>query len=146
MNRLSRLRLRPAIGSWPGGLVVRRVTADDLRTLDAVLPQELNIGDPIGYAVERDGDLLGAGSVSWDSEGRAWGWLNRCGCVPAVTLHRCALEMLRMLRDVEEPALYMICDASNPAAVRWARRLGFVPDDTLTHPFGPVMRCDLTLS
>lgn len=144
MSWSSRRPRRPAIGSWGGGLVVRYLSERDLRTLDAVLPPDWNIGQPLGYAALRDGKLLGIGQVTHDECGRAWGWLNRASAIPATTMHRCAIEMLDRLRSVGEPALYMICDTSTPAAMRWAARLGFVPDDTMTHELGRVMRCDLS--
>lgn len=137
--------MRLAIGSWPGGIVVRRVMMDDIVTLNGGgIDPEYCIGDPVGYAVERDGELLAAGSVTWDRFGRAWAWLNRHGPVPPTTMHRCALEMLGMLRRVEEPAVYMICDLSVARAEAWVKRLGFTRDETLRHPWGPVFRCDLT--
>lgn len=136
-------RCRSATGDRGGGWVVRSVTREDLQALDAELPEEWNIGKPAGYAAERNGELVATGQVTWDRYGHVWGWFNNCERVPAIIMHRCALEMLRLLRECEEARLYMICDLDAPGAEKWVRRLGFVPDDTMKHPLGPVFRCDL---
>lgn len=125
-------------------LRLRRVSVDDLLELDAVLPPEWRIREPAGWVAERNGRVVAAGTVSWDEWGRAWGWFNRREPVPAVTMHRRAIEMLRLLREVGEPALYAICHVETPGAEKWLKRLGFVPDATLTHELGPVYRCDLS--
>lgn len=138
------LRLRPAIGSWPGGWTVRHVTAADLTALDALMPAEWSIGKPVGYAAARGGVLMAAGNVTWDRWARAWGWLNCRERVPARIMHVCALEMLALLRDVGEPEIRMIVNLSIEGAERWARRLGFAPDPVLTHPWGPVYKCRLS--
>lgn len=135
---------RRAIGDWGNGWFVRYVTADDLREMGAVMPAEWDIGKPIGYAADRNGELVAAGSVTWDHGGRAWGWLNCRERVPARIMHTCALEMLLRLREVGEPDIRMIVNLSIDGAERWARRLGFVRDDALRHEWGPVLRCDLT--
>ncbi len=145
MSRLSRRPPRRTLGSWPGGWVVRPVTAEDIRTLiGGDIDPEYSTLSPVGYAAERDGALVAAGSVTWDRAGRAWGWLNCCEPVPPRILHCCALEMLAMLRGVGEPAVSMIVNQSVHGAERWARRLGFVPDAAMTHPWGPVFRCTLS--
>lgn len=145
MSKPSLSRVRPAMGSWPGGLLVRRVVMDDIRTLNGGegIDPAYCIGEPVGYAAERDGELLATGSVTWDRYGRAWGWFNRRGRVAPSTMHRCALEMLGMLRRVGEPEIYMICNLAIPGAEKWVKRLGFVRDERLPHPWGPVYRCDL---
>lgn len=125
-------------------LLVRRVTLDDMRAMDAVLPPEWRIGEPIGYAAERDGELVAVGSVTWDQWGRAWGWFNRRGHVPAITMQRCALATLKLLRDVGEPRIYTICNAAIPGSDTWLRRLGFAVDPTLQHNLGIIWRCDLS--
>lgn len=122
---------------------IRRVTLDDVLALDALLPQEWRVGEPVGYAAERDGALVAIGTVTWDRWGRAWGWYNSREQLPAITMHRCAIEMLRMMREVRAPALYAICGLQFAGSVKWLDRLGFVPDETLTHELGPVYRCDL---
>lgn len=144
---MSRLKIRPrrAIGEFPGGWVVRRVTRQDLQELAAEMPEEWCVADPAGYAVERDGELVATGQVTFDQHHRAWAWLNKKCPVPAAIMHRCALRMLGFLREVDEPCIYIICDLATPGAERWARRLGFVPDEMLTHPLGPVYRCDISV-
>lgn len=129
----------------PSSLRVRRVTAEDVRALlGSDIHPEFCIGEPAGFAAERDGELVAIGTVTWDRWGRAWGWLNRPGAIPAVTMHRRARAMLSLLREVEEPALYVICNHAIPGADTWLRRLGFVEDETLKHPLGAVYRCDLS--
>lgn len=145
MSLSSRCRSRSATGNRGGGWVVRRLTREDLQALDAELPEEWNIGKPAGYAAERNGELVAIGQVTWDRYGHVWGWFNKRERIPAIIMHRCALEVLDFLSrpEVGEKHLYMICNLAVPGAEKWVRRLGFVPDETLTHPYGPVFRCDL---
>ena len=128
---MSRLSLRPA-------------RPDDIRALiGSDIDPEYCAMAPFGYTAERDGEIVATGTITWDRRGVAWGWFTRTGHVPAVTMHRCALEMLAMLREVGEPVLYVICNLAIPGAEKWLLRLGFVRDETLTHPWGPVFRADL---
>lgn len=128
-------------------LRVRVVRAEDIR---AVLGCDIDpvycIPEckPVGYAAERDGAVVAIGVVTWDTEGRAWGWFNTRERLPAVVMHRRARAMLALLREAGEPALYAICNGAIPGAETWLRRLGFVVDEALTHPWGPVYRWDLT--
>lgn len=150
MSRPSR-QPRRVIGSWPGGWLIRRVTMDDVRKLNGSgIDPAYCIGEPVGYAAERNGHLLAAGSITWDRYGAAWAWLDvkkampARRLIPAATLHRCALEMLAMLQAVGEPELFMICNLAIPGAEKWILRLGFKRDETLTHPLGPVYKCALS--
>ena len=128
----SNLRLRPA-------------RPDDIRAMiGADIDPEYCAMAPVGYTAERDGEIVAVATITWDKNGVAWGWLNRIGYVPAITMHRSALRMLRDLREVGEPALYVICNLAVPGAEKWLLRLGFARDETLSHPWGPIYKCDLS--
>ena len=125
-------------------LRIRRIKHEDIIALDAVLPEEWRIGPPVGFAAERDGQLVAIGTVTWDKWGRAFGWYNCPGQpLPAITMHRCAREAMRWLREAGEPAMYAICHPGIPGSAKWLERLGFVVDDDLKHPRGDVYRCTL---
>lgn len=129
----------------PSSLHLRAASADDIRAVLGVdIDPEYCAMAPFGYAAERDGKVVAVGTITWDNRGVAWAWFNGRGAVPAITIHRKALAVLDMLREVGEPVLYTICDISVPCAEKWLRRLGFVRDETLMHPWGPVYRCDLS--
>jgi hypothetical protein len=137
---------------------VRPATPDDLKEVGAEASDEFCIGDVLMYAAERDGELVGTGQVTVDKWGRYWGWFNRRGDVPAITMHKTALHAINELRVLEgsvrqeilaegktyvETALYAICHPGIPGSAKWLERLGFVVDENLTHPQGLVYRCDL---
>jgi hypothetical protein len=113
---------------------IRSATAADFRRFSGFdVPAEYCIdGKAIGYAAERDGIIVALGLVTWDNFGRAWGWFNKTECLPAVTMHRRALAMLAILREVGEPAIHAFCSASIPGAETWLDRLGFARDEPLT--------------
>jgi hypothetical protein len=123
---------------------IRLVTLADADALDARLPEEWCVVDPVGYAAERDGKVVAIGAVTWDRWKRCWGWYNCREKLPAITMHRYAKEALHFLSKQGEPAMYAICNAGVPGAAKWLERLGFVRDETLTHELGPVYRCDLS--
>lgn len=125
-------------------LHVRYIKHEDIIAFDALLPEEWRIGPPVGFAAERDGELVAIGTVTWDRWGRCWAWYNSREQLPAITMHRRAREMMGWLREAGEPALYAICHPGIPGSVKWLERLGFVLDVNLTHPKGPVYRCDLS--
>lgn len=127
------------------GFVVRRVTRADIRTFIGIdIATEYCVGEPVGYAACRDGRIVAAGSVTWDHWGRVWGWFNRSETLSPVILHRRAMRMLDLLRMAGEPAIYAMCSPEIPGSEKWLHRLGFVIDETLTHPWGPIYRCDLS--
>lgn len=123
---------------------IRRATADDARAIaGGTLPADWCIGAPVGWAAERDGEVIALGAVTWDRYGRAWGWFSGSGAVPAITMHRKAREMLAMLREAGEPTLYAICNTAIPGADTWLRRLGFVEAPDMHSEAGPVWQCNL---
>ena len=126
-------------------MTIRRATPEDVHVMaGGDMRPEWCIGAPVGFAADRDGELAALGTVTWDRYGRAWGWFNRRGAVSAFVMHRTAIEMLRLLREVEEPALYAICNPAIAGSDKWLRRLGFALDATLQHELGPIYRCDLS--
>lgn len=90
----------------------------------------------LGYVAERDGLLVGIGIVTWDCHGRAWGWFGNREPFSAVTMHRKALSIMGILRQVGEPVLHAICAKDIPGSDKWLRRLGFAPDPKLTEIAG----------
>jgi len=100
---------------------------------------------PFVLLAERDGEPVAIGAVSWDQYGRAWGEFGCKEKVSAALMHRTALHVLRMLREVGEPVIYAFCDKQIEGAEKWLRRLGFQIDDGMTtDPERPVWRRDLT--
>jgi hypothetical protein len=124
-------------------LRVRDLREADTEVLDACLPPEWCVVDPVGCAAERDGSVIAIGAVTWDKWGRCWAWYNSREQLPAVTMHRLAKAALNYLRKEGEPTVYAIANANVPGAARWLERLGFVRDETLAHELGPVYRCPL---
>jgi hypothetical protein len=127
-------------------LSVRPVTPDDVSETGLRLPPEWSIGEPVGYVAERNGAVAAIAQVTWDQWGRAWAWYDAFERLPAATVYRRSLEMLRMLREVKEPALYVICDLSISGSVKLLKRLGFVLDETIKSELGPVYRCDIKMN
>lgn len=87
----------------------------------------------LGFVAERDGALVGFGTVLWDDWGHALGFIDRREPVSAFTMHRSVLRMLEVLKAVGEPALYVGCDDTVPKAAAWLRRLGFAPIEGTPH-------------
>ncbi len=82
-----------------------------------------------GVTAERDGVLLGMGSVVWDRWGRPWLLFNRgVPDVPAIAMHRLARWVMRDLRQTfREEEVFAFCDEKIAGAEKWLRRLGFEP-------------------
>jgi hypothetical protein len=122
-------------------LRVRCVTSDDVDAAGLRLPPAWCIADPVGYVAERNRAVVAIAQVTWDQWGRAWAWYDAFEQMPAATVYRRSLEMLKLLREENEPALYVICDLSISGSVKLLERLGFVPDETMKSELGPVYRC-----
>lgn len=101
---------------------LRPATAADFTARGRAVPEVF-----LGFAAERDGEVVGYGLVVWDHEGRAWGAFDRFGDVPRFLMHRLARRVIAALREAGEPAIYAICDTRIPRAEEWLRRLGFTP-------------------
>lgn len=102
---------------------VRRSTGDDF---------ERFYGRPappfwMGKTVERNGRVVGIGAIIWDDEGRALGAFDQTEPLSKYLMHRTLLGMIRILREVGEPVLYVARDDSIPGSERWLRRAGFEP-------------------
>ena len=91
-----------------------------------------------GVLGERDGVILGMGSVVWDKWGRPWLFFNRGrSAVSAVAMHRLAKWVMRDLRTTfDENIVHAFCDQTISGAENWLRRLGFKPAPEME---GPVM-------
>lgn len=123
----------------------RIATADDfLRYAGRMPPAEWCIAESVGYAAERNGELVALGIVTWDHFGRAWGWFDTREALPALMLHRKAKAMLAVLRAVGEPVIYAGCDYTIAGAEKWLRRLGFIHDPEMSSEERSVWRCNLS--
>ncbi len=81
----------------------------------------------MGKAVIRNGKVVGVGSITWDEEGRALGAFDHTEPLSRYTMHRTLMGMIRILKTVGEPVLYVARDESIPGSGRWLTRAGFSP-------------------
>ncbi len=112
----------------------RLATPDDFVRFYGRAPPE----EWCGFTAERDGVLLGMGSIYWDQWGRAWLFFNRANIhVPAITMHRLAKRAIRDLATTfHEEVVHAFCDTEIANADKWLERLGFKPAPEMG---GPVM-------
>ncbi len=88
-----------------------------------------------GVTAERDGVLLGMGSVVWDKWGRAWLFFNRGQGASALAMHRLALWVMRDLQTTfRETTVFAFCDETIAGADKWLQRLGFKPAPEIEAP------------
>lgn len=81
----------------------------------------------MGRTVARNGKVVGMGAIIWDEEGRALGAFDQTEPLSRFLIHRTLLEMIRILKEVGEPVLYVARDDSIPGSERWLKRAGFSP-------------------
>lgn len=122
---------------------LRRATRGDLAAYGAGLPEGWCAeGWMLGYALEQDDQVAAYGIVTQDRYGRLWGWFSRRAAVSPFMMHRKARELLAIVRDAGEPAVWAICHPTIPGAATWLERLGFVlTGDAIEQ--GQIWRCDL---
>jgi hypothetical protein len=88
----------------------------------------------LGVIAECEGSPLAFGLVEWDERGRAWGSVDGMTGVSAFAVFRAARQMIAMLANLREPALYAFCfpeELRPGGAQRWLERLGFREHPTL---------------
>jgi hypothetical protein len=81
----------------------------------------------VGYIGKRDGVPVAMGGVFWDDDGFCIAAYDSRGRISAFVMHRIALRLLKVLRDIGETAVWADCDRNIPGAEKWLRRLGFTP-------------------
>lgn len=125
--------------------VLRSARADDFRRYAGLeMPADWCADEWVcGWALERDGALVGYGFVTQDAYGRLWGWFSRREALSPFLMHRHARHLLGMLRRAGYGVVYTICDDSVPRAAAWLQRLGFEATEVEMEQ-GRVWQCALS--
>jgi RimJ/RimL family protein N-acetyltransferase len=99
------------------------------------------IGEPLPYRIKAltavvcdpgsaadDGKILGVGGLAFPPGEPVWAFVQQAPEAKnyPVAFHRAGLMAMKMIRESGIREVVATCDADNPAAVRWLRRLGFV--------------------
>ncbi len=120
---------------------VRLATPEDLRDFARCDLPEWCV-EWVAYVAEKDGCLIGLGTIIWDKWGRTWAAFDRRGAISPFLMHRLAKRTIAHLREVGIKSLYAEC-GDVPGAVKWLRRLGFRPAPVVPGASGKVWACDL---
>ena len=90
------------------------------------------IGEPLPYRIkaltaEIDGKILGVGGIAFPPGEPVWAFVQQAPEAKRfpVAFHRAGLMAMKMIRESGIREVVATCDADNPAAIRWLRRLGF---------------------
>lgn len=122
---------------------LRLATADDF-ALYAGRPIPDWCLEWVGYAAERDGDVIALGIVCWDKFGRVWCWFNRRRKLSPFLMHRLARRTIGHLQEMGVERLHAFCDERIENSDKWLRRLGFRPGPVVPPERRPVWICDLS--
>lgn len=81
---------------------------------------------PLGMTYEVDGEAALVGVVTWHG-GTCWMqlYVNDDHYRRAIFLHRRTKQMIKILFEAGEPAVFALCDDWLPKAEYWLERLGF---------------------
>jgi hypothetical protein len=93
------------------------------------------IGEPLPFRIkaitlEIDGRVLGLGGLAFPpGRGPPWAFVQQCHEAKRypVSFHRAGLAAIEMIRKTGVSEVVATADADNEAALRWLKRLGFVP-------------------
>jgi RimJ/RimL family protein N-acetyltransferase len=107
------------------------------------------IGEPLPYRIRAltavlqdpdspadDGKILGVGGLAFPPNSPVWAFVQQAPEAKnyPVAFHRAGLMAMKMIRESKIREVVATCDADNPAAIRWLRRLGFVEGPTQKLP------------
>lgn len=85
----------------------------------------------LGVCAKEGERIVAFGVIIWADNGNALGFVDKKGPVSRFMLHREARRVLRVLKQVGEPHVSVMCDGRLPGAEYWLRKMGFAPvEDT----------------
>lgn len=118
--------------------LVREGNAQDFRAYigGQEYPRAWCKGSPEGLiAYDENNQLVAIALVTIDEQDRTWIWFSQKNALPAIILHRQALELLESL-CASGRAVHAFADPHEHSAENWLKRLGFIPTVLMPHPSG----------